>query len=183
MSGGDRAAIGQLLVVSYESLTRRLARRLGSVDNAQEALHDAYLRLEKAAVIGPVRSPQDYLFRIALNAAADRRRSQSRLLSAVDIDELFSLADDAPGPARIVEARSELAALSQAMAALPERRRLIFKAVLLEEVPRQELAKRFGVTQRTVDYEVKRALEFGAQCLKNLRDGFDKSQCESSKKS
>jgi RNA polymerase sigma factor (sigma-70 family) len=180
VSEGDRAALRQLLVVNYESLSQRLSRRLGSSDNAQDALHDTYLKLEGAAEIGPIRSPKDYLFRIALNLAADRRRAEARRLSVGEVDALFDLADEAPDASRVVEARSELQALERAMAELPERRRLIFKAVLVDNTPRQELAKRFGITQRSVDLEVNRALAFGARCLRNLSQGFDSDPSETS---
>ncbi|WP_426425293.1 RNA polymerase sigma factor [Bradyrhizobium genosp. A] len=180
MSEVDRAALRQLLVANYESLGKRLARRLGSSETAHEVLHDTYLRLESAAEIGPVRSPQDYLFRIALNIATDRRRAEARRLSTTEIDSLFDLADDAPDASRVVEARSELRALERAMAELPERRRLIFKAVLVDNVPRQELAKRFGITQRSVDLEVNRALTFGARHLRSLSQPFDSDPSESS---
>ncbi len=176
----DRAALRQLLVVNYDSLSQRLSRRLGSSENAHDALHDTYLRLEGAAEIGHVRSPQDYLFRIALNFATDRRRSEARRLSVGEIDSLFEMADETPDASRVVEARSELRSLERAMAELPERRRLIFKAVLLDNTPRQELAKRFGITQRSVDLEVSRALAFGARHLVNLRQGVDSNPSESS---
>jgi RNA polymerase sigma-70 factor, ECF subfamily len=180
VSDVDRVALRQLLISNYDSLSQRLARRLGSVENAADALHDTYLRLENAADIGVIRSPQDYLFRVALNVAADHRRRDARLLSASEIDALFDLPDDAPDAGRIVEARSDLSALERAMAELPERRRLIFKAVLIDNVPRHELAKQFGVTQRTIDFEVKRALEFGARHLRNLHNRFESGPSESS---
>jgi RNA polymerase sigma-70 factor, ECF subfamily len=180
VSETDRAALRQLLVVNYDSLSQRLSRRLGSSETAREALHDAYLRLENAAEIRDVRSPQDYLFRIALNLAADRRRAEARRLTVGEIDSLLDIADEAPDPSRVVESRSELLALERAMAQLPERRRMIFKAVLLDNIPRQELAKQFGITQRSVDLEVKRALTFGSQYLANLGEGFDSDPSESS---
>jgi RNA polymerase sigma-70 factor (ECF subfamily) len=180
VSDVDRAALRQLLVVNYESLIKRLSRRLGSPENAHEALHDTYLRLEGAAEIGRVRSPLDYLFRIALNIATDRRRAEARRLSVAEIDALLEVEDETPDASRVVEARSELRALERALAELPERRRLIFKAVLLDNIPRSELAKRFGITQRSIDLEVKRALTYGARHLRKLSRGFDSDPSESS---
>lgn len=180
LSKVDRAALRHALVDSYDTLSRRLTRRLGSSENAADALHDAYLRLESMADVSAINSPKDYLFRVALNIATDRRRREARLLSMAEIERFFELPDDAPDASRVVEARSEISSLEQAMRALPERRRLIFKAVLLDNVPRQELAERFGISQRMVDFEVKRALEFGARHLRNLHDRFDSDPSESS---
>lgn len=174
MSNADRATLRHLLVTNYATLSQRLARRLGSSESANEALQDTYLRLEGVAELGTIRSPKDYLFRIALNIAADRRRAEMRKLTVSEVDALLDVADDAPDPAQVAEARSELAALEAALAELPARRRAIFKAVLLDDTPRKDLAKRFGVSVRTVDFEVQRALEHGMRRLKrNSGQAFD----------
>ncbi len=143
LSEANRAALRRAFVSSYDTLSQRLTQRLGSPETAADALHDAYLRLESMADISAIRSPKDYLFRVAVNIATDRHRSEARLLSMAEIERFFELPDDAPDASRVVEARSEMLSLERAMQALPERRRLIFKAVLLDNVPRQDLAKRF----------------------------------------
>ncbi len=171
MSDADRAALRQALVINYADLSRRLTRRLGSSEAANEALQETYLRLESASVLGAIRNPISYLFRIAINIAVDRRRTDARRLSTLEIDALLDFPDDSPDPARIVEARSELEALGRALAEMPERRRAIFKAALLDHVPRREIAKRLGVSIRTVDIEIQRALEHGARRLQEFRDG------------
>jgi RNA polymerase sigma-70 factor, ECF subfamily len=177
----NRATLRDLLVHNYETLTQKLARRLGSIENAREALQDTYLRLEGTSELGPIRSPQDYLYRIALNIAADRRRSEARRLTTAEVDALLDVPDDAPGPGQVVEARSELQALARALAELPARRREIFKAVLLEQVSRREIAERFGITVRTVGHEIERALEHGERHLRrNIPGGFNSEPHESS---
>lgn len=170
-----------LLVNNYVSLSQRLARRLGSAEVADEALQDTFMRLEKGPEIGPVHKPTDYLFRIALNIAADRRRAEARKLTTSELDELLQIADEAPDPERVVEARSELKALERAIAELPERRRAIFKAALLDNIPRRDIAKTFGVSVRTVDFEIQRALEHGMRHLEqNYGAGFESGSSESS---
>jgi RNA polymerase sigma factor (sigma-70 family) len=183
VSDANRAALQNLLVANYTALSQRLARRLGSSDSADEALQDTYLRLERGPEISSVRSPKDYLFRIALNIAADQRRAQARKLTDGEVDALLNIADEAPDPARVVEARSELAALAQALEELPERRRAIFKAALLDSIPRRDIAKRFGVSVRTIDFEIQRALEHGQRRIKlNFDQGFESGPPESSTK-
>ncbi len=162
-----RAALQQSLVGNYANLNGRLARRLGSPDAAAEALQETYLRLETASILSAVSNPISYLFRIAVNIATDKRRAEARRLTTNEVDALLDIADEAPDPARVVEARSELLALERALQEMPERRRAIFKAVLIENIPRRDLAKRFGVSVRTIDIEVQRALEHGARCLEN----------------
>lgn len=183
MSDVNQANLRDLLVLNYESLTQKLASRLGSSDSAREALQDTYVRLEKAVPPTQIRSPQNYLFRIALNVAADRRRSEARRLKESEIDALMDIADETPDQSRVVEARSELRVLRSALQELPQRRRSIFIAALVHEIPRRTIAKYYGVTVRTIDFEIQRALEYGARRLnENLEPKrFDSFRPESSK--
>lgn len=168
MTDAIRAALRRLLEARYDELSARLARRVGSAHLAEDALQDTWLRLEQGgAAIGEVRNPQGYLFRIALNIARDRRRAEQRLASAEDIEAVMGLADEAPGPAAVVEARSDLAALERALAELPERRRAIFLAAWGEGRPHREIAAQFGLTVRMIDLELARAREHCAARLKN----------------
>lgn len=182
MSDTDRRALRQALVVNYADLSRRLSRRLGSSDAANEALQETYLRLETAGTLGAVRNPISYLFRIAINIAVDQRRAAARRLTTMEVDALLDFPDESPDPARIAEARSELRALERVLAEMPARRRAIFKAVLVEKIPRRDLAKRFNVSTRTIDIEIQRALEYGARRLQeNVAPDFPSSHPESSK--
>ena len=71
---------------------------------------------------------------------------------------LFEMVDDKPGPDREIEARSEINALKQVIRELPARRREMFMATFVNEVPLRETAERFGVSVRTVQVELKQAL-------------------------
>ena len=160
-----RATLRQLLQLGYEDLRRRLAHRLGSAELAGEALQDTFIRLESAGAIGPVQNPSAYLFRIALNLGHNRRRAEARRLTGAETEALLELADDAPGPARIAEARSDVAALKRAIAELPARRRAIFLAAWRENVPHHAIADRFGLSLRTIQIELRHALEHCAARL------------------
>jgi RNA polymerase sigma-70 factor (ECF subfamily) len=173
VADSSRTILRSLLVADYSDLSRRLTRRLGSSDLAYEALQETYLRLDRTAKLGPVRSPKSYLWRIAVNIAADRRRSEARRLTAGEVDSLLEIADESPDPGQAAEARSEIEALKRAIAELPPRRRAIFLAVRVDEVSTRELAERFGVTKRTIEIELKQAVEHCAFRLKRDRNlGF-----------
>lgn len=142
----------------YDELVRRLTERLKSADRAHDALQDAFLKIASGPDLGPIGKPAAFILRVATNIAIDRRRSEDRRLSQVEIEDLIQIPDEAPSPADAAEARSDLAAFSRALAGLPERRRAILEASL-DEVPRREIARRFGVSERTIDFELKRALD------------------------
>lgn len=158
MSDTNRAALLSLLVASYDDLRSRLARRAGSAELADEALQDTFLRLSSTTGIGPVRDLRAYLFRVALSIVSNRRLAERRRRTVSEADALFEMVDDRPGPDREIEARSEINALKQVIRELPARRREMFMATFVNEVPLRETAERFGVSVRTVQVELKQAL-------------------------
>jgi RNA polymerase sigma-70 factor (ECF subfamily) len=153
------------LLADYKDFFDGLKRRLGSADLADEALQETFLRLEKVPHARPVLSPKSYVYRIAVNIAIDRRRAEARRLSAAEVENLLDYADPAPDPGRVVEARSEIEHLKRAVSELPRRRREILLAARLDEVPNREIAKRYGVTVRTIELELKAAIEYCASRL------------------
>ncbi len=163
-------AVRRLFVDGYDDLKRRLTKRLGSADLAGDAMHDTWLRLGRAESIGVVQSPRDYLFRIVLNAANDQRRSQKRFASAIQIESVLELPDDAATPEEAILARSDLEAFKAIMAQLPARRRAIFLAARVGNIPRQEIADRLGISRRLVAKELLLAHEYCVARYKELND-------------
>jgi RNA polymerase sigma factor (sigma-70 family) len=153
------ATLRQLLAEKYDDLRKLLARRLGSDDLARETLHETWLRLDRGDDVATVRSPNAYLIRAVLNLASDRQRAERRRLRRSEVNIILDkIADEAPGPAKEVEARQELAAFRAVIEALPERQRAILIAARLEEIPHQKIAERFGISTRMVQIELRRAL-------------------------
>lgn len=158
--------LSQFLVSRYADLRSRLARRLGSSEWAEDALHDTYLKLAGADAAGTVRNPAAYLFRSALHAALDRRRAENRRLGDADVDALMHIADETPGPARIVEGRNDVERLALVIEKLPPRRREILLAARLDGLSRREIAERFGISVSMVEQELRAAQEY---CAARLR--------------
>jgi RNA polymerase sigma factor (sigma-70 family) len=151
-------SLQRLLVSGYDDLKTRLKHRLGSETLASEILHETYLRLQRLGATGPVQSPKAYLLRVALNVAASGRRADHRRLTRSEVEILLHRPDDAADPAQITEARSEIEALQRALNELPARRRAILLASRIEETSHQDIARRFGISTRMVEKELKLAL-------------------------
>lgn len=166
MSNVTVKALRDRLLSDYVGLDRQLTRRFGSADFASDVLQDTFLRLEGMPEIGPVRSPKAYLFRIALNIAHDRRRAESRRLTVDEADALLQIPDDRPDAARTIEDRSEIDLLRRAIAELPERRRRVLQMSRIDGLPHRDIAKQLGVTVRTIETDLKQAVEHCAQRLK-----------------
>ncbi|EEF24723.1 conserved hypothetical protein, partial [Ricinus communis] len=110
MSEGVLPQLRNLLVQRYEQIRQSLTIKLGNADLAGDALHEVWLRLQRDPTIsGPVQNPQAYLVRMGINLAIDVQRSQSKLMSTEEVEELMqALPDPAPGPAELAELRSEM---------------------------------------------------------------------------
>lgn len=148
-----------LLVTNYTALHRRLTRYLGCADAASESLHEAWMKLAGVRFEGTLQSPVAYIYRVACNAATDRLRAERPWqFTGAEEDMLEHLADHAPGPALIAEARSDLQAVERAMQVLPNRHQDILVALRVHELTRQEVAVRHGLSLRRVDTTLRQAL-------------------------
>lgn len=157
--GQDDASLKRLLEAleaDYDHLLARLSGTLGSPDAASEALHDAYLKLERGAVIGEIRHPLSYLYRMAINLAKNRRRHEM-LFTPADAAAALDLADDAPDPERAASARRTLSRVFDMLEALPPQRRDIFLAAWRDEKTQVQIAGEFRLHKRTVQKELARA--------------------------
>ena len=165
MTNAIQALLRRTLLASYGNLMARLTRRLGSPDLAAEALHETWLRLERPGNISDVANPESYLYRAAINTAANLRNAGARHLGSGEISALLEIPDEAPGAERIAMARAEIGALEQALAELPARQRAVFCEVMFQSTPYPVLAERYGVSTRTIYKDVEQALEHCARRL------------------
>ncbi len=149
-----------LLIRDYLRLRDRLMRRSGSADFATEILHETYLRLGQSGDSGKdVRNADAYLYRTALNVAADARARDHRWIDKAAIETVRRQDDHELDPEEILQAQQEWRELLAALDELPARRREVFLAVRLDGLPRSEVARKFGISTDTVDRELKQAFE------------------------
>lgn len=166
MTAATPSDLLRFLVDRYDLLKRKLSHRLGSTELAEDVLHDTYVKLSTRTPAAPVRSPQSFLLRTAVNLAIDRIRSDRLLLSGEEIDELLVPDDKAADPADAAGARMDLEAVALAMERLPPLRRQLLFASRVEGVPQKELAQRYGLSLRKVEREIHLAHEFCAQQMR-----------------
>jgi RNA polymerase sigma-70 factor (ECF subfamily) len=171
MTQAGWAALQQILLLRYEELKRRLTRRLGSAELAGDALHDTWLRLERGGDLAQVRSPDTYLFRVAINVARDNLRAENRLVSTSDAKVLLGIADEAPDAERGAESRSDLRVLMAVMTELPPRQKAILLAARVEGLGRSEIARRYKVSVRYVHRELQAAQDYCAERLEKIAAG------------
>ncbi|MGQ4274690.1 RNA polymerase sigma factor [Terrihabitans sp. B22-R8] len=167
-----RALDLQSLFISHkEKLGRFLKRRGCSEDTAADLAQDAFARMLRQSADVAIENPSSYLFRIAANLVTDLNRRERLVDYIADPDPaIAALVDDAPAPLRIVEGREQIRLLETALAELPDRCRRIFILSRVQNVPHRKIASIFGVTTRTVENEIARALK---HCAARLHENSD----------
>ena len=133
-------------------------RRIHNVTEAEDLTQEVLLRIsERAATIDASR-PDAYVFQIAANMLRDRaRRRKVRGAYLTEASAIRSSWVDELDPDRVMQGRQSLAAVVDALRALPERTRTIFVLFRLERMKQREIAEMLGVSLRTVEQHVIRA--------------------------
>lgn len=151
------AGLRAIFVSERPMLLRLLSVRLGSKEEAEDALHDLWLKLEATAG-GPIAEPASYIFRMANNLALDRRRAAARRTGRET-----SWAQTQPGPLeqpdveRELLARERLARIDSSLSMLPERVATAFRLYRFEELPRKSIAEHMGISVSAVEKLLQRA--------------------------
>lgn len=136
---------------------RRAVVRQGIADqDADELVHDAYLKVQAYQREHAVRSQEALLVRAAVNLSIDRQRRAGRLPLAEGA-VLYELPDEAPDPARIMEARTRLRQVAAGLERLPERTRRILLKRRLENMSYSEIAASEDMSVAAVEKLVARA--------------------------
>lgn len=141
------------------ALRRHLLRQLGSIDAAEDAVQETFLRMLRYQAVDNPGERRALLFRVAASVVADRRRhAKSRRANdhcTLDDQELVS---DAPQPDRNLANHQNLVSLQRAVLALPPRCREVFLLHRFEGLSYRDIARRFGTSERTVENQISHAL-------------------------
>ncbi|HEV7307822.1 RNA polymerase sigma factor [Ensifer sp.] len=155
-------------------LSRYLSARAGSSEDGEDLAQEAWIRFSRNGAQA-LKAPVPYLRRIVRNLAIDQGRASSRRrLTPLEIEDLLALPDDSPSPEETLNAKSELLRLIDIMAEMPERRRAILVAARLDEKPHREIAEAHGVSTRTVELEIRAAIEYCSRRLSENGPATDK---------
>ena len=151
--GGLRA----IFLEQRAMLLRLLTARLGSRDDAEDALQDMWLRLDQLAD-RPVAQPAAFLFRVANNLATDRRIAGARrgAREAAWLDHQPG-ADDLPDAERMLVARDQLALVEASIAAMPERMAMALRLYRIDGRPQRAIAETLGISVSGVEKLLQRA--------------------------
>ena len=164
---GDRKALGDLLQKYGQGLYRSvLLPRLGSEAAAKEALSETYAKV--VANIGKFTWQNvgfyPWLRTVALRVALDQLRARKRVVLFEEEDlarEVDAAATNTPVEQQISDQRDREAArkkVDDALGRINPRYARAIRLRVLEEKPREEVAKEMGVTPATFDVLLHRAI-------------------------
>lgn len=161
---GQAEAFGQLVVRHQDRLYNALVHILGSSEEAQDALQDAFVQaFRKLETFRGEAAFSSWLFRIALNAAASQKRKENRLCCAsIDAAREQSGADPCDPhpdcePSYPLESRERQAQVRSALAELPEEFRTVLVLKEIEGFKYEEIAEIVGCPVGTVRSRIHRA--------------------------
>jgi RNA polymerase sigma factor (sigma-70 family) len=165
---GERVAVGELLATHGPAIYRTvLLPRLGGEAQARDALSEVYTRVVERMHQFRWQNVGFYpwLRVVALRVAIDHLRARKRLLvwEAEDVQrEVDATQTSTPVDEKLAQHRDRQAARAKVDAALTRIHPRYARAIrlrVLEERPREEVAREMGVTPATFDVVLHRAMQ------------------------
>jgi RNA polymerase sigma factor (sigma-70 family) len=154
------------VLVHEAALLRYLARVWPNRHEIHDFRQDIYVRVYEAAKLSRPTSAKGFLFSTARNLLIDRvRRSRIVTIKSVgDFAELNVLTEEVT-PEREFTAGQELARLARAFRRLPPREREVIWLRRVDELPQKQVAQHLGISEKTVETHLRRALQTMANSL------------------
>lgn len=146
---GDRRAFGELVGMHYPGVIQVVYHLCGDAHVAQDAAQETFLRAwQHLPAYRPQGSLRSWLYRIAVNAALDMLRRETKL-DPQEIDDL-PLADWEPGPEASFLASEQATLVRQAVNALPTASRAVLVLREYQGLSYQEIAAALDIPLGTV---------------------------------
>lgn len=160
IEAADRLAFEQLHRLLYSSLYSYAYSLLKSRELAEEATSDMFIKLWTIKEqLGKVTHPQLYMFRSLKNICLNILRREKRKVVVTDVldTEKDSGATDSPEDA--LQYKELMQLLTNAVASLPEQRRLVFTLIKEQGMKSKEVADLLEISLRTVENHLYKAVK------------------------
>lgn len=154
-----------------EPLRSYFYRRTRSFPDADDLVQEVFFRVLRRGDHLQMESPASYIFTVAANLLRERARHREPVESSAEpsiarqIQESIGDSSEGFDPERILLGKDALNRLQNALADMNERTRSILLLARLEQVPRQVIADRLGISVSAVEKHLARAVAFLAKRL------------------
>ena len=149
-----------------------LERKLGNRRDAEDIAQDAFERFCRVADTQDIASPRGLLFTTAYRLALNHLRNRGTA-GGPRIAEPHEGADAAADPSRVVDGRERLDRAWHAISRLPEKTCHVFMLHRFEGLTYREIAEQVGLSRKSVEYHMRRALSSIATALHTATDGYE----------
>ena len=156
----------QAILPHEGALTGYLSRVWRNQADIPDLRQDIYVRIYESAARERPEHPKAFLFATARNMLADRLR-RTRVVSidyTQDLESLNVLVDEI-SPEQRLSARQELRRLANALDALPDACRNVIWLKRVEGLSQQEIARRLGMKEGTLESHLSRGVRMLAKML------------------
>lgn len=145
-----------------------IGRIVRSPDEVDDLVQDTFLHVWSRKQGGEVASPRAYLFRTARHVAIDTLRHKAVRRGHADLDEQpESQLPTVPPSEQLIEQRQELDRALELIAQMPPQCRKVFLLRRLHGLSHREIASRLGISVRTVENHIARAMR---DCREHYHD-------------
>ena len=165
LKAGDKTVLKELFEAHYEQVCAAIYRLIGNRATTEDLAQQVFIRLwEKRNTIEIVTSPGAYLHRMAINEALACLRSKKNTpFSEITGSTPFAPQRDAGQSYLYGELEEQI---RQAVDALPPRCRAVFVLSRFEEKSYREIAQELGISKKTVEHQMGKALRVLREKLK-----------------
>jgi len=152
----------KLLVVKLRRLLRSRGR---SVDDTDDLIQEAFLRLQLYCREHAVQKPEAFLVRTALNLSADQSRRERLARIQPGALETLALIDPSPAPDAVYDGQKRLLHWVAGINALSPRQREVLLLNRTEGYSFMQIAERLGITLSMVEKHAAKAVLFLADWM------------------
>jgi RNA polymerase sigma factor (sigma-70 family) len=140
----------------------RFLKRRGRRGAAEDIVQSVWLKLRERSDPRSWREPRAVLFTTAANLKIDAYRRETAAKEAASRAEVVG---PEPDPEAQADAAAQLERLSAALEQLPPQCRQAFLMNRIEELTHAQIAERLGISTKTVQRHIERALRLCVQVL------------------
>lgn len=143
---------------NYSWLYNWLCKNLGSKDQAEDVLHDTFLKIIRSKDIFSIRTPHSYLHSTAKRIIIDQARRKK--VEQAYLNYLSEFQDDviSHSPEYIALAIETLDQMALVLSNLNDRARQILLMHYIEDVPQGQIAKLMNISIKTVQRDLMKGL-------------------------
>lgn len=164
---GNELAFNELFLTYYDRLVSFSMTYVKQLEHSEELTSELFVKLWlKRDTLPDILKPEVYLYIAVKNAALNHLRGHKKSKQLLVNDAENSLVPESAEQDRSELETKELARkLDEAIAALPEQRRIIFRLIKEEELKCREVAAILNISVRTVESQLYKAVKTLADAI------------------